>query len=117
VPEGIRLVARTTATSGQAHCAFCVEPFELLGAVATLYEDGTPRGYLCQTCLLDSPRQVAVKIRTLSGQLRDCAKRVQAVFPGGAWVTLVQAAYECACRWDELAERLEKLSEWPLETA
>ena len=113
--NGIKLIARTTASSGQTHCALCGEPFELLHAVATLVEDDTPRGYVCQGCLIDGPRRVALKIRARAGQLHDLAKRLQAAFPDGLWASLIQATQERASHWDALAERVEELAEWTVE--
>jgi hypothetical protein len=115
VSEGIKLIARTTASSGQTHCALCGEPFELLHNVATLVVDETPRGYVCQSCLSDGPRRVALKIRARAGQLHDLANRLQATFTNGTWAALIQATNERASYWDALAERVEKLAEWTVE--
>jgi hypothetical protein len=115
VSAGIKLIARTTASSGQTHCALCGEPFELLHNVATLVVDDTPRGYVCQGCVIDGPARVAVKIRARAGQLHDLAKRLRAAFTNGMWAALIQATNERASYWDALAERVEKLENWTVE--
>jgi hypothetical protein len=115
VSEGIRLIARTTASTVPMPCALCGELFELLHDAVMLSVDGTPRGYVCPDCLSEGPFRVARKIRRRAQELRDLARNLLAAFPGSAWTELIRAAHDRAGYWDELAERVEKLTDWALE--
>lgn len=117
MPHGIKLIARTTVSSGPTHCALCGESFELLRAVATLSVDDTPRGYVCQGCLIDSPGRAAVKIRARAEQLYDCARKLLAAFPDGAGAALILNTRERADSGKTLGERVGKLTAWEVVQA
>jgi hypothetical protein len=115
MPQGIVLTLRPTVSSGQRDCALCGERFELAPAVAVLFVDDVPRGYVCRPCLAGGPVAAAVRVRERARRLREQAGQLVRM-RGQAWTNMAQATQERADNWDGLAERVEQLVTWPVQS-
>jgi hypothetical protein len=115
VMDNLKLINWTNKAAGQAGCAFCGEPFELLCNAAVLCEGNVPRGYVCHDCLIAGPNKVAERIRARAKKLYNQGARARESLPGNQWVGIVQTCRERVDYWEALAEWIEKMPQWKLE--
>jgi hypothetical protein len=117
MPGGLKLVVQKTLVGGDTSCPLCGETFERFFTAAVLYDNCKPAGYVCQACFTAHPYAAAVKARKRAIGLRELADQAEKDLPASQWATIVQRTLERARKWDDLAERLERLGSWALERA
>ena len=108
----LKIMVRTHSEIGQAVCALCGQPNLAVKTGTGVYDGGVHLGDVCRLCLRGGKRGAAVRTRAYSAELRTLAEQGRVTVRKGpeehysAWLSRYANFLE------ELAGRLENMTEW-----
>ena len=108
----LKIEVRTHFAVGQAHCPLCGQASRAAKTGAGLYDGGVHLGDVCAQCLRGGRHGASARTRSHSAELRKLADQVDNHVQNRQTERYLSWLFCYAAVLDDLASRLESMTEW-----